>query len=94
MNNAKSFDSLDNWRDEFLLQANPKDSSDFPFILIGNKVDVEESKRQVFFFKFLNFWFLLKEQWLGVHLKEIYQYSIFYLKIYSILKLLQKKVQM
>jgi Ras-related protein Rab-7A len=39
---------LDNWRDEFLLQANPKDPAEFPFILIGNKVDVEEGKRQVF----------------------------------------------
>lgn len=47
VNNSKSFETLDNWRDEFLLQANPKDPSDFPFILIGNKVDVEESKRQV-----------------------------------------------
>ena len=47
MNNVKSFETLDNWRDEFLLQACPNDPETFPFILLGNKVDVEESKRQV-----------------------------------------------
>ncbi len=47
VNNSKSFESLDNWRDEFLLQANPKDPGEFPFILLGNKADLEEGKRQV-----------------------------------------------
>ncbi|KAK6095811.1 hypothetical protein BDV3_003713 [Batrachochytrium dendrobatidis] len=47
VNNVKSFDNLDSWRDEFLLQANPRDPENFPFVVIGNKVDVEDSKRQV-----------------------------------------------
>ena len=47
VNQAKSFETLDNWRDEFLLQSSPKDPDNFPFILLGNKVDVEESKREV-----------------------------------------------
>nr|KAJ3415441.1 Ras- protein Rab-7 [Polyrhizophydium stewartii] len=47
VNNVKSFENLDSWRDEFLLQANPRDPENFPFVVIGNKVDVEESKRQV-----------------------------------------------
>ncbi|KAI8898747.1 ras family-domain-containing protein [Globomyces pollinis-pini] len=47
VNHAKSFDTLDSWRDEFLLQASPKDPENFPFVVLGNKVDVEESKRQV-----------------------------------------------
>jgi len=36
-----SFKSLDAWRDEFLIQASPRDPENFPFIVIGNKVDLE-----------------------------------------------------
>ncbi|KAJ3282867.1 Ras- protein Rab-7A [Rhizoclosmatium sp. JEL0117] len=45
--NSKSFDQLDSWRDEFLLQSSPKDPDTFPFVVVGNKVDLEESRRQV-----------------------------------------------
>lgn len=44
VNNTKSFDSLDNWRDEFLIQAQPQDPENFPFIVLGNKVDVEAGR--------------------------------------------------
>ena len=47
VNNLKSFEQLDNWRDEFLTQANARVVDSFPFILIGNKVDVDEGKRQI-----------------------------------------------
>lgn len=47
VNNPKSFENLETWRDEFLVQAAPKNPSTFPFVVLGNKVDVEESKRQV-----------------------------------------------
>jgi Ras-related protein Rab-7A len=40
VNNAKSFDNLGNWMEEFLAQASPKEPEAFPFIVIGNKVDV------------------------------------------------------
>lgn len=30
--NAKSFDALDSWRDEFLIQASPMDPENFPFV--------------------------------------------------------------
>lgn len=36
-----SFKSLDSWRDEFLIQASPRDPENFPFIVIGNKIDQE-----------------------------------------------------
>lgn len=36
----QSFSSLDRWRDEFLLQASPRDPANFPFIVVGNKVDL------------------------------------------------------
>ena len=43
--------SLDSWRDEFLIQASPRDPENFPFVVIGNKVDLENravsSKRWV-----------------------------------------------
>src|ERR1700761_3272326 len=47
VNSAKSFETLDSWRDEFLIQANPHDPVNFPFVVLGNKIDVEENKRQV-----------------------------------------------
>ncbi|OOO05428.1 small GTP-binding protein domain-containing protein [Aspergillus oryzae] len=47
VNNSKSFEALDSWRDEFLIQASPRDPENFPFVVIGNKIDVEESKRMI-----------------------------------------------
>jgi Ras-related protein Rab-7A len=47
VNHAKSFETLEGWRDEFLLQASPRDPEHFPFLVLGNKTDVEEGKRQV-----------------------------------------------
>ena len=42
--NAVSFKSLDSWRDEFLIQASPRDPEHFPFVLLGNKVDLESNR--------------------------------------------------
>lgn len=36
-----TFKSLDSWRDEFLIQASPRDPENFPFVLLGNKDDLE-----------------------------------------------------
>ncbi|KDE03538.1 Ras-like protein Rab-7a [Microbotryum lychnidis-dioicae p1A1 Lamole] len=47
VNSSKSFETLDSWRDEFLIQASPRDPENFPFVVIGNKIDVEEGKRMV-----------------------------------------------
>ncbi|ORY75989.1 small GTPase superfamily [Leucosporidium creatinivorum] len=47
VNSAKSFETLDSWRDEFLIQASPRDPENFPFVVIGNKIDMEEGKRMV-----------------------------------------------
>lgn len=33
--------ALDSWRDEFLIQAAPRDPDNFPFVVLGNKVDLE-----------------------------------------------------
>jgi len=41
----KSFDNLDSWREEFLVQASPADIKNFPFIVIGNKIDRENDRR-------------------------------------------------
>ncbi|KFD51734.1 hypothetical protein M514_07431 [Trichuris suis] len=38
--NPNSFKSLDSWRDEFLIQASPRDPENFPFIVLGNKIDL------------------------------------------------------
>lgn len=57
VNSSKSFETLDSWRDEFLIQASPHDPENFPFVVLGNKIDVEENKRQVgllVFYYFVN----------------------------------------
>lgn len=45
--NPRSFEQLSFWKDEFLVQANIKNPTLFPFVVLGNKVDVDESKRAV-----------------------------------------------
>jgi len=45
MTNAKTFESLDSWRDEFLIQASPRDPDNFPFVVIGNKSDLEQKRK-------------------------------------------------
>jgi len=37
---SNSFRSLDSWRDEFLIQSSPRDPDHFPFVVIGNKIDL------------------------------------------------------
>ncbi|CAF1162100.1 unnamed protein product [Didymodactylos carnosus] len=36
-----SFKALESWRDEFLIQSGPRDPENFPFVVIGNKIDLE-----------------------------------------------------
>ncbi|XP_070159000.1 ras-related protein Rab-9A isoform X4 [Polyergus mexicanus] len=42
-----SFKNLTLWRSEFLKYADVQEDSSFPFIVVGNKVDVAESEKQV-----------------------------------------------
>ena len=57
-----TFKSLDSWRDEFLIQASPRDPDRFPFVVLGNKVDLENRAVGGLFVKKLlsNFHRLLK----------------------------------
>eukprot|EP01111_Echinosteliopsis_oligospora_P010423 TRINITY_DN3234_c0_g1_i1.p1 TRINITY_DN3234_c0_g1~~TRINITY_DN3234_c0_g1_i1.p1 ORF type:complete len:202 (+),score=31.49 TRINITY_DN3234_c0_g1_i1:111-716(+) len=41
---SKTFDDVETWRNEFLLQSHLVDGDSFPFVLIGNKID-QESER-------------------------------------------------
>merc|ERR1712096_467185 len=43
--NTKSFETLESWREEFLVHAPPKDQDSFPFVLIGNKLDKEDDRK-------------------------------------------------
>ncbi|KAB5563920.1 hypothetical protein DKX38_003974 [Salix brachista] len=47
VNVMKSFDNLNNWREEFLIQANPSDPENFPFVVLGNKIDVDGGNSRV-----------------------------------------------
>ncbi|KAH8417549.1 hypothetical protein KR222_001784 [Zaprionus bogoriensis] len=42
-----SFKNLDSWRDEFLIQASPRDPEHFPFVVLGNKVDLDNRQVRV-----------------------------------------------
>jgi len=39
-----SFDHLEYWHEEFLTYANPLNRETFPFVVIGNKVDIADSR--------------------------------------------------
>ncbi|XP_051528096.1 ras-related protein Rab-7a isoform X3 [Myxocyprinus asiaticus] len=41
---SASFTALEGWKKEFLLQACPSDPKGFPFIVLGNKIDLENRK--------------------------------------------------
>ncbi|KAF3440476.1 hypothetical protein FNV43_RR18760 [Rhamnella rubrinervis] len=41
VNVHRSFETLQNWHDEFLKQADPTDPDIFPFVLLGNKIDID-----------------------------------------------------
>ncbi|XP_039006334.1 ras-related protein Rab7-like [Hibiscus syriacus] len=47
VNLMKSFDNLNNWREEFLIQASPSDPENFPFVVLGNKIDVDGGNSRV-----------------------------------------------
>lgn len=40
VNNSKSFETLDSWRDEFLIQASPRDPENFPFVRLLSLADL------------------------------------------------------
>mmetsp|Transcript_74373 Transcript_74373/g.174560 ORF Transcript_74373/g.174560 Transcript_74373/m.174560 type:complete len:205 (-) Transcript_74373:117-731(-) len=44
VNVGKTFENLDSWRDEFLIQAGPRDPDTFPFVVLGNKIDLENAR--------------------------------------------------
>ena len=39
---VKSFQSLENWRSDFIEHANLQDQARFPFVIVGNMVDKED----------------------------------------------------
>ncbi|KAM0843610.1 hypothetical protein ACQ4PT_057629 [Festuca glaucescens] len=47
VNAKRSFNTLGTWHDEFINQAGPSDPKQFPFILVGNKVDLDSGSRRV-----------------------------------------------
>lgn len=40
----KTFEDIDTWRNEFLVQSHIEDPEAFPFVLIGNKIDQENER--------------------------------------------------
>eukprot|EP01126_Amoeba_proteus_P058550 TRINITY_DN756_c0_g2_i12.p1 TRINITY_DN756_c0_g2~~TRINITY_DN756_c0_g2_i12.p1 ORF type:complete len:202 (-),score=41.38 TRINITY_DN756_c0_g2_i12:85-690(-) len=44
VNVAQTFEHLESWREEFLAQASPNNPDTFPFVVIGNKIDLESQR--------------------------------------------------
>merc|ERR1711861_121197 len=44
LTSKKSFENLDTWREEFLVQSGPPDPDTFPFVVLGNKVDLKDTR--------------------------------------------------
>ncbi|KAL0217560.1 hypothetical protein RCL1_008141 [Eukaryota sp. TZLM3-RCL] len=44
VNDAKTFETIDSWREEFLIQAAPANVETFPFVLLGNKIDIQQNR--------------------------------------------------
>ncbi|KAG6657434.1 ras-related protein Rab7-like isoform X2 [Carya illinoinensis] len=47
VNVLRSFETLNTWREEFLKQAHPAEPDNFPFILLGNKIDLDGGNSRV-----------------------------------------------
>jgi len=43
--NPASFDHLLDWKQVFLTKSQPQNSDTFPFLVLGNKVDMEENRK-------------------------------------------------
>jgi Ras-related protein Rab-7A len=39
-----TFINLESWRENFLTQASPRDPENFPFVVIGNKIDLADER--------------------------------------------------
>ncbi|RDD45978.1 Ras-related protein Rab-9B [Trichoplax sp. H2] len=47
LDNRNSFDNLATWRKEFIFYADVNDPETFPFVVLGNKVDIQHEQRQI-----------------------------------------------
>jgi Ras-related protein Rab-7A len=45
VNDEKTFENVNSWKEEFLLKAGIEDPQNFPFVLLGNKIDVENGRQ-------------------------------------------------
>ena len=45
MTNPASFDHLLDWKQVFLTKSQPQNIESFPFLVIGNKIDLEETRK-------------------------------------------------
>jgi Ras-related protein Rab-7A len=45
MTKPKTFENLSNWKNEFLIQAGPRDPDHFPFVVLANMCDKADERR-------------------------------------------------
>lgn len=59
--NEKSLNDLLSWKDEFLVQSNLSNPQQFPFVIIGNKIDIDDTKKIPFLKKKVDL--ILTSEW-------------------------------
>jgi len=47
LDDPNSFKNLSTWKEEFLYYADITDKENFPFIVVGNKLDIDSEKRKI-----------------------------------------------
>ena len=40
----KTFENLEVWKNQFLSQAQPPNADEFPFVILGNKIDMQDQR--------------------------------------------------
>lgn len=91
----KTFDHLENWKNEFLVQANITDQYNYPFVVIGNKCDLPNRDVSIIFlytsFRIEIYLFTLSHYFRFLKRKQKNGADLnLHLKKFLILKLLQK----
>ena len=49
MTRPETFKLLDAWRDDFIIEGSPSNPDTFPFVVIGNKIDLLKGLQNVVF---------------------------------------------
>lgn len=79
LTDMNSFNNLENWIDEFLINVSPKEPELFPFVIIGNKADLERKINSNMISRFCsskNINYFETSSKLNVNIEDAFEYLI------------------